>query len=207
MYTKKNGFANADFDPKTVITIPNIVTLMRLIILPFVLVSLNKEQNVQAFILILIAGFTDVLDGFLAKILHQATTIGKILDPIVDKIFVVTILIYLYVYRSFPVWGFYIIIALELLIIIGGYWLIMKHHKIPSSNIPGKIAVIFVSLATYLYVIDLDTINNLFIIGINIKILTVLIGVILLGIATVRYGIISKREILKNKKNNITKEN
>lgn len=198
MYTKKEGFARADFDPKTVITIPNIVTLVRLLILPFVLVTLNKGQNVQAFILILVAGFTDVLDGFLAKILHQATTIGKILDPLVDKIFIVSILIYLYIYRNFPSWAFYLIIALELLILIGGYWLIMKHHKIPSSNIPGKIAVIFVSLATYLYVIDLESINNFFIIGINIKILTVLVGVILLGIATVRYGIISNKEILKN---------
>ncbi len=198
MYTKKEGFARADFDPKTVITIPNIVTMIRLLILPFVLVALNKGQNVQAFILILVAGFTDVLDGFLAKILHQATTIGKILDPLVDKIFIVSILIYLYIYRNFPSWAFYLIIALELLILIGGYWLIMKHHKIPSSNIPGKIAVIFVSLATYLYVIDLESINNFFIIGINIKILTVLVGVILLGIATVRYGIISNKEISKN---------
>ncbi len=200
MYTKKDGFARADFDPKTVITIPNIVTLIRLLILPFVLISLNNGQNIQAFILILVAGFTDTLDGFLAKVLHQSTTVGKILDPIVDKIFTVSILIHLYVYRDFPSWAFYSIIGLELAILIGGYQLIMKHHKIPSSNIPGKIAVIFVSLSIYLYVIDLDSINNFFIIGINIKILTVLIGVILLSIATVRYGIISKKEINKTTK-------
>ncbi|MDP8226772.1 MAG: CDP-alcohol phosphatidyltransferase family protein [Candidatus Celaenobacter polaris] len=200
MYTKKDGFARADFDPKTVITIPNIVTLIRLLILPFVLISLNNGQNIQAFILILVAGFTDTLDGFLAKVLHQSTTVGKILDPIVDKIFTVSILIHLYVYRDFPSWAFYSIIGLELAILIGGYQLIMKHHKIPSSNIPGKIAVIFVSLSIYLYVIDLDSINNFFTIGINVKILTVLIGVILLSIATVRYGIISKKEINKTTK-------
>lgn len=200
MYAKKDGFARADFDPKTVITIPNIVTLIRLLILPFVLISLNNGQNIQAFILILVAGFTDTLDGFLAKVLHQSTTVGKILDPIVDKIFTVSILIHLYVYRDFPSWAFYSIIGLELAILIGGYQLIMKHHKIPSSNIPGKIAVIFVSLSIYLYVIDLDSINNFFIIGINVKILTVLIGVILLSIATVRYGIISKKEINKTTK-------
>lgn len=200
MYTKKDGFARADFDPKTVITIPNIVTLIRLLILPFVLISLNNGQNIQAFILILVAGFTDTLDGFLAKVLHQSTTVGKILDPIVDKIFTVSILIHLYVYRDFPSWAFYSIIGLELAILIGGYLLIMKHHKIPSSNIPGKIAVIFVSLSIYLYVIDLDSINNFFIIGINIKILTVLLGVILLIVATVTYGFISKRETKKNKK-------
>ncbi len=200
MYTKKDGFARADFDPKTVITIPNIVTLIRLLILPFVLISLNNGQNIQAFILILVAGFTDTLDGFLAKVLHQSTTVGKILDPIVDKIFTVSILIHLYVYRDFPSWAFYSIIGLELAILIGGYLLIMKHHKIPSSNIPGKIAVIFVSLSIYLYVIDLDSINNFFIIGINIKILTVLLGVILLIVATVTYGFISKRETKKTKK-------
>ena len=60
MYTKKDGFANADFDPKTVLTIPNIVTIIRLLILPFVLVALSKGQNVQAFILILVAGYGGV---------------------------------------------------------------------------------------------------------------------------------------------------
>jgi len=200
MYTKKEGFARADFDPKTVLTIPNIVTLVRLVILPFVLVSLNKGQNIQAFILILLAGFTDVLDGFLAKTLHQATTIGKILDPVVDKIFTVTVLIYLYVYRGFPFWAFYLIIALEILILIGGYWVIQKHHQIPSSSLCGKIAVVIISIAMYLYVVDIDSINRFCIFSINMKILMVFLGVILLFFATIRYGIISKREI--SKKNN-----
>lgn len=197
MYTKKDGFAQADFDPQTVLTIPNIVTMLRLIILPFVLVSLNRHQNNQAFILILFAGFTDVLDGFLAKVLHQATTIGKILDPVIDKIFTITVLIYLYIYRGFPAWAFYIIIVLELLILIGGYWLIMKHHRIPSSSFYGKIAVIIISLAMYFYIIDVDIINSFSIAGLNIKIITVSVGVILLIIATIRYAFISKREILK----------
>jgi len=204
MYTKKEGFAKADFDPKTILTIPNIVTAIRLVILPFVLISLNKGENIQAFILILVAGFTDVLDGFLAKILHQATTIGKILDPVVDKIFTVTILIYLYLYRGFPLWAFYLIIGLEIVILFGGYWMIVKHHKIPSSNLCGKIAVVIISIAMYLYVIEIDSINCFCIFGINMKILMVILGVILLFFATIRYGFISKREIIKN---NITKEN
>ena len=205
MYTKKEGFARADFDPKTVLSIPNIVTLIRLIILPFVLVSLNKEHNIQAFILILLAGFTDVLDGFLAKILHQSTTIGKILDPVVDKIFTVTVLIYLYIYRGFPFWAFYSIIALEILILIGGYWMIMRHHQIPSSSLCGKIAVMIISISMYFYVVDIDSINSFHILSINMKILMVFFGLILLVFATIRYGMISKREILK--KNNEKKVN
>ncbi|MCD6328748.1 MAG: CDP-alcohol phosphatidyltransferase family protein [Candidatus Cloacimonetes bacterium] len=205
MYTKKEGFARADFDTKTVLSIPNIVTLIRLIILPFVLVSLNKEHNIQAFILILLAGFTDVLDGFLAKILHQSTTIGKILDPVVDKIFTVTVLIYLYIYRGFPFWAFYSIIALEMLILIGGYWMIMRHHQIPSSSLCGKIAVMIISISMYFYVVDIDSINSFHILSINMKILMVFFGLILLVFATIRYGMISKREILK--KNNEKKVN
>ncbi len=198
MYTKKEGFASADFDPKTVLSIPNIVTFVRLIILPFVIISLNKGQNIQAFILILLAGLTDVLDGFLAKILHQATTIGKILDPVIDKIFTVTVLIYLYMSRGYPFWAFYLIIAFEILILFGGYWMIMKHHQIPSSNLCGKIAVVIISLAMYIYVVDIDSINSFCIFGVNMKILLVLLGVILLFFATIRYAQISKREILKN---------
>ncbi|MBN2017191.1 MAG: CDP-alcohol phosphatidyltransferase family protein [Candidatus Cloacimonetes bacterium] len=206
MYTKKDGFARADFDPKTVLSVPNIVTMVRLIILPFVLVALNRQQNIQAFILILLAGFTDVLDGFLAKILHQATTIGKILDPVIDKIFTVAVLIYLYVYRGFPGWAFYIIIILELMILVGGYLLITKHHQIPSSSFYGKLAVIIISLGMYFYIIDVDKINSLSFVGVNIKVITVSLGVILLVIATVTYGCISKKEIRKLNKHIGTKE-
>lgn len=199
MYTKKDGFAQADFDPKTVVTIPNIVTLIRLIILPFILVSLSKNQNIQAFILILLAGFTDVLDGFLAKVLNQATTIGKILDPLVDKICTIAILIFLFIYRDFPFWGFYSIIIFELAILAGGYVLIIRHRIIPSSNIFGKLAMVFVSLGIYFYIINLKELNTICIIGINIKNLTVFFSVLFLLFATVKYGLLSVKEIKKEK--------
>jgi len=200
MYTNKNGFAQADFDPKTVVTIPNIVTLIRLIILPFILVSLSRNQNIQAFVLILVAGFTDVLDGFLAKILNQATTIGKILDPIVDKICVIAILVFLYLYRDFPFWGFYTIIVFEIAILIGGYILILRHKIIPSSNIFGKLAMLLISLGIYMYVVDIKIINNFSLLNIPIKILTVAISALFLLLATVKYGISSLKEINKYKK-------
>lgn len=198
MYTRKDGFAKADFDPKTVVTIPNIVTLTRLIILPFILVSLSRNQNIQAFILILLAGFTDVLDGFLAKILHQATTFGKVLDPVVDKLFMMSILVYLYINREFPFWAFYCILALEIFIISGGFWMMRRHHKIPTSNICGKLAVTFLSVSMYLYMIDIDSINSFYINGLNFKVIIVFISIIFLILATINYGILSKKEILKN---------
>ena len=200
MYTRKTGFARADFDPKTFMTIPNVITMVRLLVLPFILILLNKGYNIWAGVLIAFCGFTDVLDGFLAKILAQATTIGKILDPVVDKIFCLTIMVFLLFYRDFPLAAFIIIVVIEFFILAGSYILITKYKMVPSSNTYGKIAVFLISLTICLYVINLDISKTSIILEFSLQKILLILGIVLLFVTIATYGFKAKVEIKKLKK-------
>ncbi|MEA3475437.1 MAG: CDP-alcohol phosphatidyltransferase family protein [Candidatus Cloacimonadota bacterium] len=199
MYSSKKRFASADFDTKTFITVPNIITMVRLIILPFILILLNKGYDIWAVALIIFCGFTDVLDGFLAKVLNQATAIGKILDPVVDKIFYLAILVFLMSERGFPLFAFIIIVVLEVFILAGGYILISKYKIIPSSSIFGKFAVCLISLSVFLYIINIKFFKVNIIFELSLQQIILILSIIILFFATLIYGLAAKAEIKKLK--------
>lgn len=199
MYSSQKRFASVDFDPKTFITVPNIITMVRLIILPFILILLNKGYDIWAVALIIFCGFTDVLDGFLAKVLNQATAIGKILDPVVDKIFYLAILVFLMSERSFPLFAFIIIVVLEVFILAGGYILISKYKIVPSSSIIGKFAVCLISLSVFLYIVNIKFFKVNIIFELSLRKIILILSVLMLFLATLVYGLAAKAEIKKLK--------
>ncbi|MBC8525924.1 MAG: CDP-alcohol phosphatidyltransferase family protein [Candidatus Cloacimonetes bacterium] len=197
MYTTKSGFSPVDFNPKTFITVPNIVTITRLLILPFILILLFQNKNIWAFLLIIFAGLTDILDGFLAKILNQATAVGKIIDPFVDKIFALTIFVFLLFYRNFPLWAFITILLFEILILTGGYILAIKFRIVPSSNIYGKIAASFISVSIWLYVIDINFFKRDISLKISLQKIVLILGIVMLFFAIISYAIRANAKIKK----------
>ncbi|MBS3741312.1 MAG: CDP-alcohol phosphatidyltransferase family protein [Candidatus Cloacimonetes bacterium] len=194
---RDNSKNSIKFDKNDLISIPNIVTLVRLIILPFILVALVKENHLLAFLLFVFAGLTDILDGFLARALDQITETGKILDPVVDKLFFLMIAVFLLFYTSFPLWAFIVIIALEFAILLGAYHTIINYHFIPVSNFYGKTAAFFISAAFYMYMLNLDFFDINIINDISLKYLTLILGVIFLLITVISYYLVVKKKIKK----------
>ena len=76
-------------------TAPNLLTLLRISLAPFLVAALLHRQFKLALLLFVIAGLTDGLDGLIAKVLHQQTTIGQYLDPIADKLLLSTLFVVL----------------------------------------------------------------------------------------------------------------
>ena len=74
-----------------ILTAPNQLTLLRMVFIPFIVLSLIDREYKQALVLLVIAGLTDLFDGFLARQLHQQTRIGQYLDPIADKLLLSTL--------------------------------------------------------------------------------------------------------------------
>lgn len=74
---------------------PNLLTLTRLIFIPFVVVALQQQKYLWALIIFVAAGITDLLDGLLARMLKQKTTVGQYLDPIADKLLLSTMFLML----------------------------------------------------------------------------------------------------------------
>jgi cardiolipin synthase len=71
---------------RQLLTAPNQLTLLRLIFVPFIVIAILDRNYGLALALLLAAGISDVLDGLLARRLHQQTTLGQYLDPIADKL-------------------------------------------------------------------------------------------------------------------------
>lgn len=74
---------------------PNLLTLMRLIFVPFVVVAIQQQNYRWALVIFVAAGVTDGLDGLLARVLKQKTTLGQYLDPIADKLLLSTMFLML----------------------------------------------------------------------------------------------------------------
>ncbi len=159
-------------------TIPNLLSLSRIIILPLVVYIIKNDVSYKNFFIILFLLFfiaTDYLDGYLARKLKKTSKLGKILDPLADKICIITVSCLITKYKSFPLWAFYIILVREFIVIIGSTILIKKKNFIPISNIIGKASVFFISLSIlgYLFLSEHNLIPyTLLIIGLTLYIIS-----------------------------------
>ena len=76
-------------------TVPNLLTLIRICLAPFLVAALLEKNFQLSFALFVAAGLTDALDGTLARVLHQRTILGQYLDPVADKLLLSTIFLVL----------------------------------------------------------------------------------------------------------------
>jgi cardiolipin synthase (CMP-forming) len=85
-----------------IFTAPNQLTLLRMIFVPFIVIHLVDGHYLWALIVFVIAGFSDGLDGLLARTLHQQTLLGQYLDPIADKFLLSTMFLVLSILHKIP---------------------------------------------------------------------------------------------------------
>jgi cardiolipin synthase len=91
------------------LTAPNQLTLLRMMFLPFIVIKLLEGHYSFALILFVLAGFSDGLDGLLARTLKQQTTLGQYLDPIADKLLLSTMFLVLSILHKIP-WKFTVVV-------------------------------------------------------------------------------------------------
>jgi len=152
--------------------IPNIITLLRLVFLPFIIYFILNNQLIIAGILTIIAVLTDTFDGFFARRFDAITNLGAKLDSIVDKIFTITILAVLVHINYFII----IAIILDLAIAFLNTFLILK-GKIVKTIKMGRVKTIFL----FMFISSLFFKEIAFI---NFLIAPLLIIVIILQIST-----------------------
>src|SRR5580692_5644724 len=92
-----------------IFTAPNQLTLLRMVFVPFIVIELVEGRYFWALVLFVIAGFSDGLDGLLARKLHQQTLLGQYLDPIADKLLLSTMFLVLSILRKIP-WRFTVLV-------------------------------------------------------------------------------------------------
>lgn len=120
-------------------TISNIITISRLVLLPFIVHFMLAGERFTAFIIMLISLLSDGLDGYLARKLHQESKLGRFLDPLCDKIFLAAVLITLLYIEAIPLWVVILVVLRDFLILLGSYFLLKMKSVIEPSNTMGKV--------------------------------------------------------------------
>ena len=146
-------------------TLSNFISLLRILLaIPiFYYVSNITEITGARYILLFLyflAYLSDIADGFFARKFNQISELGKIIDPLADKILVILVVAYLYYYEIIPGFYFWIIILRDVIIFMGGIFVSNKIGKVLPSNYLGKATVLSIGLFIIFVTIGV-TINQL----------------------------------------------
>ncbi len=139
-------------------TLPNILTMIRLLCLPVMIFFLVQHSYDYALIAFCFAALSDFFDGFIARKFNLTSKLGAFLDPIADKLFVLSTFIYFLMEEMIPLWFLLIIIFRDVGQFVGFMRLRMKKITFdPSSHLTGKLStganflVIFMMIVSYFY--------------------------------------------------------
>ena len=153
---------------KEIFTTSNLLSFARFFLAIPILYFLHKNTgygNVMALVFILLAVVTDFLDGYFARRLDQVTDLGKIIDPLSDKIAIAAVVLFMTIWRGIPIWFLVIVFARDLVILTCGLYTAKTRGIVMHSNISGKMTVTGITLTLAAYVLNLHPYTLLFLWG------------------------------------------
>lgn len=128
--------------------IPNILTIIRFLLIPFIIYFLMKENFVVAIIFLVVSGATDVLDGTIARKYNFITDFGKLMDPLADKATQVATLVALVLKSLIPFWILAIVVIKEFAMVAGASFLYGK-ELVVYSRWYGKLSTVLFYIAIF----------------------------------------------------------
>jgi len=144
-----------------ILNLPNSLTVARIILIPVFITAVIYKKHQHALFLFLLAAITDLLDGFIARITHQKTALGRFLDPLADKLLLTSSFILFSFYEWIPLWLTITVISRDFIIVAGWLLLYMITHDIRiEPMLLGKtaIALQLITLALVLFHVNMPTI-------------------------------------------------
>lgn len=136
-----------------IVTIPNVLSLIRLAALPLVYVDLTSGREWRALIVLLVIVWSDYLDGYLARKLDQVSRLGRLFDPISDRILMVVVGIGMIVADILPIWAVVVLLARDAVILAGGALLMARDVEPPRVSDLGKSATFGLMTALPLFIL------------------------------------------------------
>lgn len=132
---------------KKQLTVPNILTTLRLLAIPVMAWCIYSDYNrYYTFLIFAAIWLTDCIDGYIARHFNQVSDLGKVLDPLVDKLFQLTTATMMFVVGKLPLWVPIFMFAKEVVMIVGGA--ILWHRRtVVNSQWFGKLATVLFAAA------------------------------------------------------------
>lgn len=141
-------------------TIPNYITILRILLIPFYLYFFTQGNIILAAVLFAISGLTDFLDGYIARKYNLSSKLGKLLDPLADKLTIVSILLVLIYLGLIPRIISYIILARELFILLSGTITYFFGLNFVNPSFIGKLSVALLYIAIALKLLNINYFGN-----------------------------------------------
>lgn len=128
--------------------LPNCITLIRVLLVPLFAIFVLEGDYPNAFLVFAAAGVSDGIDGFLARVLHQKTKFGAVLDPIADKALLITAFVMLAVVGLIPSWLTVLVVSRDVIIMAGiGILMFSQHDVVIRPSYLSKVTTLM-QLAT-----------------------------------------------------------
>lgn len=198
---KKRNLKAERVDTEDILTIPNILSFLRiLLITPFMILFLNGNY-VWASLMIIISGLTDCVDGFIARKFNQVSEFGKVLDPVADKLTLLAVGVGICIISPEVITVMVILIIKDILMMVGGLSLIKNDIKPPPARWYGKVG-------TVLFYLSVCTIVVLKVADINVPYLSLImlsVTAATMIFALIKYFLLFL-DLLKNSEINQNKE-
>ena len=119
--------------------VPNVLTMLRMALIPVYWIVFMQGHRYEALIIFIIASLTDLADGYIARKYHLITNFGKLMDPLADKLMVISVMLSLALKKTVPWIPLIILFAKELLLVLGGMLMLDKGVVVYSKWI-GKLS-------------------------------------------------------------------
>jgi len=160
---KKTGIYQIIREDENKYGLPNFFTLLRLFCLPFIIHFLRlgtRVGDVYALIFMLIAATTDYLDGHYARKLQKTSNVGRMMDPLIDKVSVDLTMLVLAAHRGLPYWYVFIVIGRDLFLLFGGAVVVSKERFVVESNKLGKWTSTLFALVVITYTLNIPYVKQ-----------------------------------------------
>ncbi len=130
-----------------VFTIPNVLSMIRLVLVPVFFVLVVVRQDVLALLVVVVSTVTDYLDGVIARRFRQISRLGQLLDPAADRLFILAAILALAVREVVPWWMVAVLLGRDLMLLVLGVVLAQHGHgPLPVHHL-GKAATLFLFYA------------------------------------------------------------
>ncbi|GKU76917.1 CDP-diacylglycerol--glycerol-3-phosphate 3-phosphatidyltransferase [Paenibacillus sp. L3-i20] len=127
--------------------LPNLLTILRFILIPVYVGIFVSGHMIPAFLIVVAAGVTDILDGYIARRYGQVTTVGEMLDPLADKLMLITIILSLLLSGHISWWAAGAMFLRDLGMITGGLLTHFRKKKNVPANWMGKLTTVMFYVA------------------------------------------------------------
>lgn len=143
MAEKMKNASNTEEVSHQIFTMANIVSFVRLLMVPAYLILLLNGYNLAATLVFATAAATDFLDGQIARRTHTVSRLGQLLDPAIDRILMITGVLGVFLAGRIPLWVIVLVVVRDAYLLIGGAVLLSRFHIRVPVIYPGKFATTF----------------------------------------------------------------